>query len=183
MKRVPMLAVAGILAAVGGTAMATDGSLTQFTPKVMPVLVHVNSHGKVTSVSPSTALPPQLAHVLDSTLKGWISKPAVIDGRAVDTDMVVNVALQASPRDDGQYDARFAYVSSSPTPYKSSHWVSKDGYELGLADNSGGYGSGRYTPNPQSQAHFDGGSHVVSQASSQNAVQSQASSSGVSRGK
>lgn len=182
MKRIHMLAVAGAIAAVGSTAMASNGSLTQFTPKVMPVLVHVNSHGKVTNISPSTPLPPQFAHMLESSIRGWISKPAVIHGRNVDSDMIINVAFKASPRGDGNYDAGFAYVSSSPTPYKSSHWVSKDGYQLGLVDNSAGLGNPGYNSAPQSSGNFDGGSRGVSQAS-QSATQNAAQSQSASRGK
>jgi len=138
MKRFRMLAAAGVMATMGNVALASTGSLTQFRPQVMPVLVHVNSHGDVTEVSPSIELTPVLKKLLATSLDNWINEPGKANGRPVATVLIVNVALKTEPRADGNYDAKFAYVSSSASPFFSAHWASINGHELALVDNTGG---------------------------------------------
>ena len=122
MKRFHRMLIGGVLLATGTVAMASSVSLTSFPPRVMPVLVHVNSHGKVTEVQPSTQLPPRLRRLLASSLRQWISKPAMVDGHPVASQSIVNVALHAAPREDGKYDASSAFVSILPAPVASGYW-------------------------------------------------------------
>lgn len=149
MKRFYRLAAAaalaaGALSAAAGTAAATGPtSLTTFTPHVMPVLVRVDAHGKVTKISPSSDLSPAFERLLERNLRAWISKPALENGRPISREMIVNVALHVAARGDGKYDASFACVSSSPSPYISSHWVTLDGTQLALADDHGDYRGNR----------------------------------------
>ena len=49
-------------------AFADSMSINQFTPRVLPVLVQVDSHGQVREVSPSVALAPQYDRMLRQTL-------------------------------------------------------------------------------------------------------------------
>lgn len=136
MKRFCRVAVACVLAVSAGVAMASGPeSLSGYAPRVMPVLVRVNSHGKVTKVSPSSDLSPVFDRLLVSDLNAWITGPAIIKGRAMDSEMIVNVALEVSPRADGKYDTQFSYVSSSASPFPSSHWVTLDGNQLAIADD------------------------------------------------
>lgn len=175
MKRFYRVAVAGVLAMTATLAMASTGSLTAFTPRVMPVLVRVNSHGKVTNVSPSTDLSPAFDRLLASSLDTWISKPGVIKGRAVDTEMIVNVALRVAPREGGKYDATFAYVSSSASPYAASHGVTINGNQLTLADDHNVYRDNRFygpsqSPSPNFQRYSNGPSHSAPVSAVQSAA-------------
>ena len=138
MKRFHRMLIGGVLLATGTFAMASSVSLTSFPPRVMPVFVHVNSLGKVTEVQPSTQLPPRLRRLLASNLRQWISKPAIVDGRPVDSYSIVNVALHATPRKDGKYDASFAFVSILPAPFASAYWSTKDGTQLALVESHAG---------------------------------------------
>jgi hypothetical protein len=113
-------------------ATATSMSINHFTPRVLPVLVQVDSHGKVTDVSPSVELAPRYDRLLRQTLDEMITKPANDHGRAVASQFVINLGLQADPRPDGKYDARFVYVSTSPVPPGSWYWVHIDGHRLAL---------------------------------------------------
>ena len=140
MRRFRRLAAACLVTTVmAGTAVASNGSLNEFKPKVMPVLVHVDSHGNVTEVSPSSALSPKIKRVLADSLDRWINQPGMTNGRPVNTAMIVNVALKTEPRADGKYDLSFAYVSSSASPFYSAHWASINGDQLALIDNTGNY--------------------------------------------
>ncbi|MEO5829795.1 MAG: hypothetical protein ABIQ36_04430 [Rhodanobacter sp.] len=73
MKSVRLSIALATLATFSGTASAASLSLNQFTPKVMPVLVQVNSQGKVTSASPAMALSPKLSRLLRANLDEMIS--------------------------------------------------------------------------------------------------------------
>ena len=135
MKRLSMM-FAGVMAVGASAAMASSGSLNEFRSGFMPVLVHVDAKGKVTEVSPSTELSPKINRLLRQSLDEMISKPATEHGRPISSQFVVNLAMQASPRQEGDYLARFVYVSSSPVPNGSWYWVHIDGHRLALANRN-----------------------------------------------
>lgn len=133
MKRLSTLVLLGSLIGGASGAMAMSSqSINQFPNHVLPVLVQVNSQGRVTGVSPSDELPPRYARLLRQTLDEMITRPANNHGRPVASQFVMNLALQTSPRPDGQYDARFVYVSASPVPAGSWYWEHIDGHRLAL---------------------------------------------------
>lgn len=137
MKRYFTAVLLGLL--VAGTATATSRSLNGFVPKVMPVLVRVDSRGKVVEASPSIELAPRFDRLLRQTLDEMITRPASDHGRPVASQFVINLALQASPRSDGEYDARFIYVSTSPVPSGSWYWSELDGHRLALVSQGAGH--------------------------------------------
>jgi hypothetical protein len=61
----------------------------------------------------------------------------MLKGHPVSSQFVINLAMQATPRTDGKYDARFVYVSTSPVPSGSWYWVHQDGVRLALAPQGG----------------------------------------------
>ena len=136
MKRLCAFLSSGLLMAGSGVAMASSGSLNEFPSRVLPVLVQVDSHGKVTDVSPSIALAPQFDRLLRQTLDEMINKPADDHGRPVASQFVINLALRTSPRADGAYDAQFAYVSTLPVPSGSWYWAHIDGHRLALVNRN-----------------------------------------------
>lgn len=147
MKRLFVLVVCSLLVAGAGDAVAMSSqSINQFPTRVLPVLVQVDSHGKVTDVSPSEELPPRYARLLRQTLDEMITKPANDHGRPTASQFVMNLALQTSPRPDGQYDARFVYVSVAPVPAGSWYWEHIDGHRLALR---------RQGDDPMRYRHFD----------------------------
>ncbi len=139
MKSFQLTVLAGILAATSSVAMASSGSLNEFKPQTLSVLVHVNAQGKVTDASPAMELTPALRRLLMSNLDEVISKPATRHGRPVASQFVANMVLQVTPRDEGDYEAHFAYLSSSPVPSGSWYWVHIDGHRLALADRNGSH--------------------------------------------
>ena len=125
-----------VVALLGGTsAVANDSmSLNQFPHRVEPVLVRVDTHGKVTEASPAYALPLRLNRLLHANLDEMIKKPAVDKhGKPVSSQFIMNVALRTEPRSTGDYEAYFAYVSTSPVPPGTWYWVHLDGDRLALA--------------------------------------------------
>ncbi|WP_266160726.1 hypothetical protein [Dyella silvatica] len=147
MKRFHALALISVLTVTGGAAMAATGALSPFTPKVLPVLVQVNAEGKVTSLSPAIELPPSFKRLLAKNVGEMITKPAYDNGRPVSSQFVMNLALTTTPRDEGDYDAQFAYISTAPVPLGTWHWVNLEDRRFALAPNNS---SGR-------RMFFDGG--------------------------
>lgn len=129
--------VLGALFIFFGMTVAATGSASESRPKVLPVLVQVDSHGKVTGASPATKLPPRLYRLLRANLDEMISSPAIDKkGRPRSSQFVMNLALHTSPRPDGDFDVQFAYVSTAPVPAGSWYWVHTDGRELALANQN-----------------------------------------------
>src|SRR5574337_579407 len=130
-----LAAAFAVLAVCSGAVLADSASLNQFKPRVMPVLVQVNSHGKVTGASPAMDLSPKLTRLLRENLDEMINQSATDKhGHPMSSQFVINLALLAIPREEGDYDARFAYVSVSPVPAGSWYWVHIDGHRLALAN-------------------------------------------------
>lgn len=140
MKRFSKMMFASMLAVGASAAMGADGSLggslNEFRGAVLPVLVHVNAKGGVTEVSSSTHLTRRMDRLLRQNLDEMIAKPATEHGRPISSQLIINLALETTPRDEGDYLARFVYVSSSPVPNGSWYWVRTDGHRLALASRN-----------------------------------------------
>lgn len=137
MKRVRFLAV-GLCVVVSQAAMASgsiNGSMNNFPLRTLPVLINVDSTGKVVSASPAAELPPPVQRILLTNLDEMVTGPAHWKGKAVSSQCIINVALKATERPDGKFDAGFAYVSSQPVPIGRWHWVNVDGRRLMLASD------------------------------------------------
>lgn len=141
MKALHAALIVCAIAAFAGTAMASSGSLVEFKPKVMPVVVQVDAQGQVTDIMPSEQLTPRLRKMLIKQLDAWIVKPATVKGHPVGSRFIVEVAMQAKPRKDGDYDASFVYVKSLAMPFAGAvHWnVINGGLELALVSDMGGH--------------------------------------------
>jgi hypothetical protein len=133
------LLIACAIAAVAGTASASSGSLVEFKPKVMPVVVQVNADGRVTDILPSEQLTPAWQSTLIKQLDAWIVKPATVKDHPVASRFIIEIAMQAKPRKDGKYDAHFVYVKSLPLAFGGAlHWeVINGGVEFALVSDLG----------------------------------------------
>ena len=134
MKRLSTLVLLATMTATGSALGAGSMSHRLETDQtVIPVLVQVNAHGKVTRVSPSAQLAPRYQRLLRDNIEQLVVGPARSNNQAVSSQFVMNVTLKSMPRDDGKYDAHFAYVSARPVPLVPMHWVNIDGRRLELA--------------------------------------------------
>jgi hypothetical protein len=134
MKRFQTCLALGLLATSTTAAAIESQSLNRFTPHVLPVLVQVDAKGKVTNVSPAMELSPKFDKLLRSSLDEMIHQPAMVHNHPTASQFVITLALRATPRDDGRYDAKFAYVSVSPVPSGQWVWSHEDGHRLALVD-------------------------------------------------
>jgi len=136
MKSLLTLILVGLCAVVGNAAASGPISLNPSSSWVLPVLVQVNTKGKVTHVSAAFELTPYYDKLLRKNISELITGPAILRKQPVSSQLVINMALHTTPRDEGGYYAQFAYVSSSPLPSEPLHWVHVDGHRLVLAGNN-----------------------------------------------
>lgn len=117
------IAAAG-MALVSGVNLAMDLSVNAMDNHVLPVFVQVNTQGKVTRILPAEPLAPKFDRMLGESIRGWIKKPAMVNGHAVDSSMIMRVALNVQPRNDGNYDLVYHYISATAVPMASaaSYW-------------------------------------------------------------
>ncbi|MEW9573189.1 hypothetical protein ABQJ54_15640 [Rhodanobacter sp. Si-c] len=153
--RMQLLSAAVVALLVSTGAIANDlMTLNPFPHRVEPVLVQVNTHGKVTEASPAYSLPPKMIRLLNANLGEMIRAPATDKhGKPIPSQFVMNVALQAEPNGAGNYEAHFAYVSTKPVPPGNWYWVHLDGDRLALASRDFFPHGGRFMP----MEHYRGG--------------------------
>ncbi|MFK2876969.1 hypothetical protein [Rhodanobacter hydrolyticus] len=153
--RMQLLSAAAVALLVNTGAIANDlMTLNPFPHRVEPVLVQVDTHGKVTEASPAYSLPPKMGRLLNTNLGEMIHAPAIDkSGKPIPSQFVMNVALQAKPSGAGNYEAHFAYVSTEPVPPGSWYWVHLDGDRLALASRDRFPSGRRFMP----MEHYHGG--------------------------
>lgn len=132
--RTPWILATAAALLISGSAFAQNMSLNQFPHRVEPVLLKVDAKGAIDSMSPAYKLTPKLENLLRANLGEMITKPATDKaGKPIPSQFVMNVALLAQKRADGNYNVRFAYVSTAPVPPGSWYWMHLDGDRLALA--------------------------------------------------
>ncbi len=129
---------AGILALLVGmtVARAADNSLSGFPHKTVPVLVKVDSHGKVTQISPAIELSPRYRSLIRQSIQEMITGPAIYHGRAISSQLVMFLVSEARLREDGRYDVQFTSVKNQPVPAGSWFWLHDNGHRLALVSDS-----------------------------------------------
>lgn len=146
MQRNLKLAISSLLltascAVSADTIFAPDnsdaGSLNPFPVRMLPVLVSVGANGEVSDIAPAYRLSPSFRRLLDRNVAEMVAGPAVDKhGKSVSSQFILNLALAASPREDGAYDVRLQYVSTQPVPSGKWFWSHTDGHRLALLDES-----------------------------------------------
>lgn len=130
-------AACALLMGIAPLASADSMSLNQFRNHTLPVLVTVDSHGKVTRIQPAYEVPRAIRPLLRTTLKQLITGPSIHDGKGISSQAVIQLAVEAVPQDDGKFKVHFAYVKAMPVPYGSWFWNHIDGHQLALQSDTG----------------------------------------------
>lgn len=122
MKHLSLFIFAALMCAAGA-AIAGQGA----DDRVVRVFVHVDANGKVAAVEPAVELKTELKTALRATLDRLITKPAVVDGKAVASQFVMDLAIKTAARSGGDFTATFQYLSSQAVPSGSWRWVRRAG--------------------------------------------------------
>lgn len=130
-------AVCALLMGIAPLASADSMSLNHFRNHTLPVLVTVDSQGKVTRIQPAYEVPRAAKPLLKTTLDQLITGPSIHDGKGVSSQAVIQLAVEAVPQDDGTFKVNFAYVKAMPVPYGSWFWNHIDGHRLALQADTG----------------------------------------------
>lgn len=146
MKRVRIV-VATVALALNGNAMADAPKADDATqPHNMYVVADVLPNGDVAAVHPCERLSPQLTNLLRSTVESWVTGPAIVNGRRSYSQVLFHVALETEPMTQGQYSAKFAYLSAEPLTarndalrarfFPGANLYSRPGMLIGIAPTS-----------------------------------------------
>jgi|GEM_PF-6468758 len=115
------------------SATATVITVARAESGVMPVLVTVANSGKVTNVVATEQLKPSFNRLLRKNIQEMIPAPAYSGGHAQSSQVVMRMRLDVTSRPDGDYDAKFVVVDSTPVPTGNWYWAIGDG-RYALAD-------------------------------------------------
>lgn len=134
MKKLHSAMIAGALFACAGAAFAVEPQTAapaapaaqQDQARTMVAVVSVNEQGHVTRIKCAEKLPDSVNKLLKTTISKWITKPAVVNGRHVESQLLMTVQLHTEPAADGQKQAYFSYVSSEAMR-NTSDWKIVDG--------------------------------------------------------
>lgn len=158
MKKLHSAMIVGALFACGGVAFATGAQATASEAQAdqarpMAVVVSVSEQGHVTKLRYAEKLPDSVQKLLKTTISKWITKPAVENGRHVESQVLMTVQLHTEPAANGQKQAYFSYVSSEAMR-NTSDWKLVDGHVIYTGKEyvreSGGIDPPRWQNNPVS---------------------------------
>ncbi|HET7300935.1 MAG TPA: hypothetical protein VFJ01_09835 [Oleiagrimonas sp.] len=132
-----MSTVCALFMGIAPLASADSMSLNHFRNHTLPVLVTVDSHGKVTRIQPAYEVPRVARSLLKTTLDRLITGPSIHDGKGISSQAIIQLAVEAVPQDNGKFKVHFAYVKAMPVPYGSWFWNHIDGHRLALQADTG----------------------------------------------
>jgi len=126
-----VLAIASIAAAAAASPGHRSGN------RMIPVLVHVNAHGRITDVTPAYHLHPAFVRKLHETLQKMITRPAMKHGKPVDSQFVMVLALVDKQQDNGKHVVNIRYQTSKSLPPGQWTWIHQSGHGLALSNQNG----------------------------------------------
>lgn len=133
LRALGFVSLAGLIAI---PAMAGDGpidtSINPFLNRALPVLVKVNTHGKVVHVQPAVELSPKMQQLLVKDLNKMVISPATENGRPISMQFIVQMRIKAKPISSGMYQVHFEYVKAMQAPQGKWHWAHMNGDQLAL---------------------------------------------------
>lgn len=132
-----MLATALILASCWTPAVSADSAAG--AQRTLPVLVHVNSKGVITEITPAFRLRPGFRHIVRDTLNTMITKPALRKGKPVESQLVITLAVLTSKAVNGKAETTLKYLAAKPLPSGIWHWIRNAEGELALSSQFSNY--------------------------------------------
>jgi hypothetical protein len=132
MKRIALSTLFPVLMAAATGAFAqmpiAEGiTISSVSSDLIPVLVKVNKHGDVTSVSAPIPLKASWSRLLRENISEMVTAPAMKDGKSINSQVIFMVALDTIERTDGNYDASFTAREVRAAPSGTFSWKVQDG--------------------------------------------------------
>lgn len=122
MKSTLAISLAAWMFLAGGFATASAKSTQAAQSRTLPVLVKVDTKGKVTEVSPAYRVRPSFQRLLRNTISKMITKPAMKKGKAVTSQLVITLAVLTSKDANGNAESTLKYLAAKPLPPGAWSW-------------------------------------------------------------
>lgn len=139
MQKTIATALVVLMCLAGGLATASEPNAPAGQSHVLPILVKVNTTGKVTDISPAYKLRPSFQRLLRNTIDKMITKPAMKKGKAVNSQLVITLAVLTNKAVNGKEDTTLKYLAARPLPPGSWHWIRNAENRLALSSQSSTY--------------------------------------------
>ena len=136
MKSSIQIALATLIFLVGGFASASATKSHAGTSHTIPVIVKVDNKGVVTDVEPAYEVRPSFKHLLKDTLSKMITKPAMKEGKPVDSQFVITLAVMTTTGADNKQLTSFKYLTAKPLPSGSWTWTRDSQGHLALTSHT-----------------------------------------------
>lgn len=135
-------ALAGMVLAMLAFVAQADNPTPPQEPqqRVLPVLVKLNTQGRVTDVNPASRLPPKIDRLLRTNITELFGNPANTPAPG-DSDgsrqFIANMTTVATPNgSEDLHTVHFALVSTQPVPIGNWYWSHMDGRRLALVNRN-----------------------------------------------
>lgn len=135
MKTTFALTLAVLMYLVCGFAAVTAQNAPAGESHTLPVLVKVDSKGKVGDISSAYSISPAFQKLIHATLAKMITKPAMKKGKPVASQFVITFGVIKQQVASGQTSVSLKYLGSKALPPGNWHWVrDKQDDKLALAN-------------------------------------------------
>lgn len=139
MQKTMATALVVLLSLAGGLVPASASNAAAGQSHTLPVLVKVSTTGKVTDISPAYKLRPSFQRLLRTTLGKMITRPAMKKGKAVDSQLVITLAVLTSKDANGETQSTLRYLAAKPLPPGAWHWIRNAENRLALSSQVSNY--------------------------------------------
>jgi hypothetical protein len=137
-----IVTLAAVLVLASGFKPAFSKGSNDKGLRIIPVIVHVDSKGKVTEAKPAYELRPAFVRAIRQTLDQMITKPARRNGKPIRSQLVVTLGMQIVKTANGKSSVSFRYISSKPLPDGSWFWTHTSDNKLALSNQHSIYMAG-----------------------------------------
>lgn len=133
MKTTNALMMACLLVLASVWAQAVQADTNPMRTHTLPVLVKVDATGKVTGISPAYNLRPSFQRLLRDTINKMVTKPAMKNGKAVNSQLVITLSVLTGKAVNGRAETTLRYLSVKPLPPGTWHWSRNEENRLALS--------------------------------------------------
>lgn len=133
MNKAIALIISCVMVVAFAWAPAAQADTNAMNSHLLPILVNVDATGKVTGISPAYKLRPSFQRLLRNTISKMVTKPAMKNGKAVNSQFVLTLSVLISKAVNGKAQTTLKYLSVKPLPPGTWHWNRNEENRLALS--------------------------------------------------
>lgn len=139
MKKTASIALAVLIFLAAGWTTAAASDAPARVNHTIPVLIKVNKKGVVSDVLPAYNVRPAFKRMLKDVIRRMITKPAMKDGKPVESQFVITLAVLTNKGTRDHAGTTFKYLATKSLPPGSWHWVHGTDDRLALSSQYSKY--------------------------------------------